>query len=307
MNDKQIKDFVESAHLLNWKELHVTESIRSWFESSPDFLQQLELGESKVNAYTFQYCSNDHLVQGFYAEPKGNNNKLPCIIFNRGGTADFGELKIGHFFTGIISSLVQNGYCVFASQYSGAGLSEGRDEFGGRDVEDVLSLYKIIQNNPLVDIHRIGVYGSSRGGMMNYLLLAQVEWIRAVVSVGAMVDLVSVETFRPEAKNHFEKIFGGSTDEKIKRSALYWTEKFPKTVPVLMIHGSADWRVDPRDSLRLAEKFQEHKIPYRLAVFEGADHQLNEFREDVDDLTVEWFDRFVKKTGNLPNMKPHGK
>ncbi len=48
------------------------------------------------------------------------------------------------------------------------------------------------------------------------------------------------------------------------------------------------------------------KIPYRLIMFEGADHGLNDFREEYQRQVFEWFDRFLKKNEKLPNIKPHG-
>lgn len=308
MNSEQISSFITSSHLIGWDELCVTEDIRAWFASSPDISKEIFTNELKVSAYTFQYHSRGHLVQGFYAGPKRDfSEKMPCIIFNRGGTGDFGKLKVGHFFMGIIPKLVQSGYLVFASQYSGSGLSEGEDGFGGDDVYDVLELYRLIRNHPLADNRRIGMYGESRGGMMTYLSLVKSDWIRAAVSIAGMADLISAENFRPGTKEHFEKVFGGSILEKKNRSALYWSERFPKETPILLMHGTADWRVDSLDSLRLAGELQKLRVPYRLIMFEGADHQLNEYRDEADWQTISWFDRFVRDGNRIPVLEPHGK
>ncbi|HVM90902.1 MAG TPA: prolyl oligopeptidase family serine peptidase, partial [Verrucomicrobiae bacterium] len=85
-----------------------------------------------------------------------------------------------------------------------------------------------------------------------------------------------------------------------------WAHKFCKKTPVLMMHGTADWRVTVKESLNLSGKLYEAKIPHRLVVFEGADHSITEFRAERRAMTREWFDRFVRDGAPLPNLRPHG-
>ena len=83
-------------------------------------------------------------------------------------------------------------------------------------------------------------------------------------------------------------------------------KKFSKKTPLLIMHGLADWRVNPTDSFRLAQKLYEKKIPYRLIMFEGADHAISEYLETRNKYTFEWLDRFLKQNEPLPILKPHG-
>jgi dipeptidyl aminopeptidase/acylaminoacyl peptidase len=101
-------------------------------------------------------------------------------------------------------------------------------------------------------------------------------------------------------------MFVNSDEEKRKRSVLYWAEKLPKNIPLLIMHGTSDWRVNPLDSIRLAEKLQTNKVPYRLIMYEGADHGITEFRKEASDEMFRWFDRYVKNKAPLPNLKLHG-
>src|SRR3989344_5705498 len=50
----------------------------------------------KVKVTKICYRSNGHSVVGFVVEPRRIPNKLPCIIWNRGGSGDFGMLKMYH-------------------------------------------------------------------------------------------------------------------------------------------------------------------------------------------------------------------
>jgi len=91
-------------------------------------------------------------------------------------------------------------------------------------------------------------------------------------------------------------------EELKKRSAVYFADQFPKDVPILMLHGNADWRVKSTESLRLALEFEKHRIPYRLKIFEGAGHGIREFREEKDQEVVDWFTRFLKNDEAIPSM-----
>lgn len=43
-----------------------------------------------VATAAIRYRSNGHWVNGFVAMPRTSAGQLPCIIFNRGGSFDFG-------------------------------------------------------------------------------------------------------------------------------------------------------------------------------------------------------------------------
>lgn len=118
------------------------------------------------------------------------------------------------FFFGLPAELALQGYIVIASQYSGNAGSEGKDEMGGSDIEDVLALQKILKKYPRANAEKIGMYGPSRGGTMAYLALSKVKWLKAVVTVGAPTNLIRQEKLRPEMKEHFKKMLGGVLQKK---------------------------------------------------------------------------------------------
>jgi dipeptidyl aminopeptidase/acylaminoacyl peptidase len=260
----------------------------------------------RVFAYRVVYKSQDHNVVGFIVEPKRGKSPLPCIIWNRGGSKDFGVIRPMHLF-GKMGDLASRGYILIASQYSGNDGSEGADQMGGSDVHDVLNLYNILRRYTRADIRRVGMYGWSRGGLMTYLALSKVKWIKAAVVGAAPTDQINADKFRPGWSEHQKKMYGGSRKENLKRSPLYWPERLYKKTPILIMHGTADWRVNPLDSIRLATRLYEVKIPFRLVIFEGGDHGLTEFREESNSMTNQWFRKFLSKERIQPKLKPHGK
>ncbi len=292
--------------VINIEEVELTSKMKGQMDS---FSKKRALENAKkIRAYKFFYKSGGHKVVGFLVEPRSAKpKKFPIIICNRGGFREFGAIEEHHLFTRWMARFARAGYISIGSQYSGNSGSEGVDEFGGKDIDDVLNLYEILKKYRRADIKRIGMYGFSRGGMMTYMALTKAKWIKAAIVHAGPTNLVKSENSRPEMDGHYKKMFGGGLSEKKKRSVVHWVNKLPKKTPILIIHGTADRRVDATDSLELSEKLYSHKIPHRLILYEGGDHDLSEFREEAGNEKIRWFDRFVKNPKPaLPNLKLHG-
>ena len=272
----------------------------------PNFLRESYRDFGDVTVDKIRYQSNEHWVNGFLVVPKANSEPLPCIIFNRGGFFEFGVID-DEKLERSLAFIASWGYAVIASQYSGNGGSEGNDEVGGTDVNDVLVLKEYFAQIPEIDSSRIGMWGGSRGGMMTYQCVSRVDWLKAAVSIAGVSDYNRAIQERPEMNDVYFRGFGNTVEGRGMRSAVNFAEKFCKTTPVLLMHGTGDWRVSPVDSLRLAEKLLTEKVPYRLVIFEGGDHGLTEHRIDAWGIGREWLDRYVKNSAELPNLEPHGR
>lgn len=263
-----------------------------------------------IEIYRITYLSEGLKINGLLVKPK-KKGTYPCVIYNRGGNRDFGALKIAH---GVITlgQIAKEGYVVIASQYRGNGGSEGQEEFGGKDVNDVTILIEVLKEIEDADPNNIGMYGWSRGGMMTYLALTKSEKIKAAVVGGAVSNNFNTIKDRPAMETQvlselIPNYAENKNSELEKRSAIKWVEKFPKDVPILMLHGNSDWRVKPEQSLNLALEFEKHRIPYRLIMFEGGDHGISEHQEEVQEQVLKWFDRYLKNEEILPNMQYHGR
>lgn len=263
-----------------------------------------------IDIYSISYLSDGLKINGLMVKPN-KKGKYPCVIYNRGGNRNFGSLKIAH---GAITlgQIAKEGYVVIASQYRGNGGSEGKEEFGGKDVNDITILTEVLKEVEVADINRIGMYGWSRGGMMTYIALTKTDKIKAAVVGGAISDNFSFIEDRPKMEtgvlSELIPNYAENKDVELeKRSAIKWTDKFSKNVPILMLHGNSDWRVKPEQSLNLALEFEKNRIPYRLIMFEGGDHGISEHKDEVNKQVIKWFDRFLKMDEHLPNMEYHGR
>ena len=268
-----------------------------------DVYNQTELNE-------ITYLSDDLNVKGYLSLPR-QKGKLPCVIVNRGGNREFGALtsKRALFWLGKIASW---GYVVVASQYRGNAGGEGKEEFGGVDVNDVINLIPLLAAIPEADTSRIGVYGWSRGGMMTYRALTKTKKFKAaIIGAGAANAFKNIEK-RPTMETYgyaalIPNYWENKESELKKRSAIYWADKLCKTTPILLLHGSADWRVPPEEALEMTNKLYEAKHPFRFVFFEGGDHGLTEYRPEVNRLVKDWLDNYVRDKKPLPNLEPHGR
>lgn len=244
-----------------------------------------------VECYKIKYLSDGYKVVGFIVKPKAEGSKYPVMIFNRGGNREFGKLTKRSM--EYLSFLSSNNYVVLASQYRGNDGGEGREEFGGRDVNDVLNLISLAKSLFFADPNKIAMLGFSRGGMMTYLAIKEGAEIKAAAVVGGVTDLEQNYNEREESmKDVIKGLVGMDKAEWQKRSAIYWPEKI--NVPILILHGEKDWRVKASQAKKLSEKLKEAGKVHELVIFPKGDHGLNTHPSERNQKIFDWFDRYIK-------------
>jgi len=240
--------------------------------------------------YRIKYLSDGLRVVGFVVKPKTDNLKLPVMIFNRGGNREF--TKITEENLKFFSYLSSRGYVVLASQYRGNDGGQGREEFGGKDVNDVLNIIKLAKSLPFVDPSKIVMWGISRGGMMTYLAIKYGAEIKAAAAVGGITDLGQLYHERgDDMKDVIIQLVGTKKEEWEKRSAYYWPERI--NVPILILHGEADWRVNVSQAQKFSKKLEELNMVHELVVFPQGDHPLSTHFDERNQKILAWFDRFL--------------
>ena len=146
--------------------------------------------------------------------------------------------------------------------------------------------------------------------MMTYRALTTMDHLKAAVVGGALSDVRANISDRPEMEEVVRALvpnYAANREAELdKRSAVKWADQLPTSTPILILHGGADWRVKPSQSLDMAAELTKHKIPYRLMIFEGGDHGLSEHKLEVNAAVVNWFDRFLKGREMLPETEFHG-
>ena len=289
---RQFADEVESARRVGAK-MEMPANVTSHLLGKEDF--EREKAYVGFECRRIKYLSDGLKIVGFIWKPKNTDGKkLPLIIVNHGGNGDLGKLtpwtQFGYY------NYVSSGFVVIGSQYRGIDGSEGREEFGGADLDDVMNLIPAAKSLGYVDMNNVFIVGASRGGMMTYLALKNNIAVNAVAVISGMSDIVSSVKERPNLTNVYKLLIpdlerGG--EELIRqRSAVYWADKI--NAPVLLLHGTADWRVSPRQVLTFAQKLQENGKSYELIVYADDEHGVPLNRKDADRRIVEWFRMHMK-------------
>lgn len=244
------------------------------------------------------YYSDGLKVKGYIAYPNDDNKKYPCIIWCRGGIANAGAIDK---FTarGIYGQLASWGYCVFASQYRGNDGGEGKDEFGGDDLNDVFNLIPLADEIPQANNNIWGIEGWSRGGMMTYLTLTKTDLFKSAIVLGGIANLRCNSEESRFMRKLYEHTMGKYNQKEYfekceSRSIINFPEKLSKNTPLLILHGNSDKRVLPHDSIDLSYKLLDLKIPFRLIMLEDGDHFMKSHRKEVDAMRRSWFERYLK-------------
>jgi len=252
---------------------------------------RLEKFRDKVECYKIRYLSDELKVVGFVLKPKVEGPKYPVMIYNRGGNREFG--KITKKTLTYLAYLSSNNYVVLATQYRGNDGGQGREQFGGKDINDVLNEIPLARSLSFTDPNKIVMLGFSRGGMMTYLAIKEGARIKAAAVVGGMTDLIQTYEERGDKmKKVIEELVGRNKNEYKKRSAYYWPEKID--VPVLILHGEDDWRVKVSQAKKLSENLKKLGKVHELVIFPKGDHGLNTHRRERNRKIFEWFDKYLQ-------------
>lgn len=166
--------------------------------------------------------------------------------------------------------------------------------YGGIDIEDLESGVRHLIDQGLVDPERVGIWGSSYGGLMTLMSLYRKPEVYAAGIAGA--PATNVWHAFPEQMWVLGEPVGNYLDRYKRQSAFYHSEGLED--PVMLIHGSADAVVLYSDTLELAERMIGQGKMFELVTLPGGSHGW-----DVDSLSqarfsfhkmVNFFDRHLQ-------------
>jgi len=262
--------------------------------------ERYRIWRERYDCSWIKYPVDDLTVDGFIVKPTGipPDGGWPVIIYNHGGNADIGEVRFQYIAMRLFP-LVDEGFIVMGSQYRGtqiggeANPDRLRDEYGGADVHDVLSLIDIAERLPEANAQLVGMWGTSRGGIMAFLSARGSDRIGAMVVESAPTDLLLGLENRPDMAKVFGTWIPGfheRPDEVLEdRSVLYWFNELDPAMPILIIHGAEDGRVSPVHATKLAEALAASGRPHKLVIYEGDAHGIRVHHRELIQEIREWF------------------
>ncbi|MDR9854486.1 prolyl oligopeptidase family serine peptidase [Paenibacillus sp. VCA1] len=199
-----------------------------------------------------------------------HERKWPVLIYCRGGIGRVGQVK-----TEWLERFSRSGFIVFAPVYRGTQGGEGRDEFGGADMEDVPAACRLLESLPFVDRNRIAAMGFSRGSINAAYAAAETGYISQLVLWGGVSDLAKTYEERVDLRRMLKRVVGNPNKSPLAyetRSPINMAKRI--RCPVLIIHGSEDEQVHPGHGLRMYERLKELGKDAELHWYEGYGHHL---------------------------------
>ncbi len=238
-----------------------------------------------VQLHELTYWSEGLRIKAYLGLPPAESAPMPALVF-----------------------YASWGYVVIASQYRGRGGSEGAEEWGAGDVDDAMNALALLQTFEYVDKERIGIIGGSRGGMMALQMLARTNVFKAAVTFGAPTEFTELaeDSYILQTARRFLPEIANIREELAKRSVTHYADALCKTTPLLVLHGSGDRRVEPEHAYKLGRALQKTLHPYKLTIYDNADHVLAGRRDESNADMRAWVDIYVKSRMPLPRVGPHG-
>ncbi len=239
--------------------------------------QPLMASEDLADVEYITYKARDgRKIPGFVTIPNGDP-PYPLVVLPHGGP--FVQERVIH--DEWAQMFANNGYMVLQPQYRGskgyglehyqsAWIDGSESGYAMQDDKDDGALHLIKEG--LADPERVAMFGWSYGGYAALVAASRTPQIYQCVIAGAAVsDMVrQVNTIANE-----QWFRGAAEIEQMsyRKGAVNPVEEVEKVnVPVLLIHGSVDQRVQPVQAKIYIKELERFNKPYKFVELEGADH-----------------------------------
>jgi dipeptidyl aminopeptidase/acylaminoacyl peptidase len=267
----RIDDIYKLDQVISINEVKLSAYYYEVYRSNAEYLGLPEGLDDKFN-YKIMYKSGDYEVVGYISAPADYLEKsYPILIYNRGGNGNYGEVTPSD-----LCLYAHMGFIVIATQYRGNDGGTGKEDYGGADVQDVISLIDLAEELPFGN-GKIYMLGSSRGGLETYCALkeeslAGKDRISAAVVAFGVSDLVNSYNMRDQGMKDTLRRYVGGTPEQVpeeyeKRSAVCWPELI--NIPLLICHGRSDESVPVEQAETMYDMLKEQDKDVELMLYDG--------------------------------------
>lgn len=262
---------------------------------SHTYLADRELGKTE----TITWGSRDGTpIDGLLTLPPESVAKPPykLLVYPHGGPHS--RVTEGFNFTAEI--FAAHGFAVFQPNFRGSNgygrkfLDADRGDFGGGDMQDILSGIEMLVKKNVVDPKRQFVYGISYGGYMTNWLIGHTPQFRAAATQNSVTDLTMMWGLS-DLQSWTEWEFRGRPWEvpmsMRERSPLTYAHQV--TTPTLVLHADHDRRCPLAMGRMWYRALKKAGVETEMVIYHDERHGLFQLPhvEDVYRRTIEWFDK----------------
>ena len=251
-----------------------------------------------------KYKSRDGLdINGYLSIPKGATANLPIIVHPHGGP----WVRDSWGYNPAIQLLTSRGYGVFQMNYRGStgyGKSfwkKGFKQWGKKMQDDITDGVEYLIKEGIADKNKVGIFGGSYGG---YATLAGITFTPDVYCCA--VDFVGVSNlftfmktippyWQPYLDTLYEMVGHPEKDKEAMESAspAFHVDKIK--VPLLVVQGANDPRVNIDESDQIVRSLKERNIPvpYMVKYNEGHGFANEENKFEFYKVMLGFFEKYL--------------
>jgi len=198
-----------------------------------------------------------------------------------------------------------NGYAVFYPNYRGStgkGVDYsklGQNDYAGKEFDDLVDFKNHLVNIGLVNDKKVGITGGSYGGYASAWGATKLtkHFAASVMFVGISNQLSKFGTTDISNEMHLVHARSYPWDKwqwYLERSPIYWVEQ--SETPLLIMHGKADPRVHPAQSMEMYRYMKVHGKTVRLVYYPGEGHgnKRAAAKYDYSLRLMRWMDNYLK-------------
>ncbi|MCI5052991.1 MAG: S9 family peptidase [Simkaniaceae bacterium] len=246
----------------------------------------------KINLKTeiFQWESSDgEKIEGILTLPFGyqKGKRYPLILQLHGGPAGGAlECFLGMRLVPPTATLAQKGFIVLQPNFRGSTgygkkfRSGNRNNFGGRDFDDVMSGVDALIGKGLVDEKRMGVCGWSYGGYLTAWIVGKTDRFSAACIGAGILNLNSFNN-TTDIHNYIPDYLPSETSHNLyKRSPINYVDNI--RTPLLILHGAKDKRVPVSQAIEFYSALKRCNAPAILYLYRNGGHDILNLKSLVD-------------------------
>ena len=236
-----------------------------------DWLDENDMSAMKPMTYTTR---DGLIINGYLSLPKGEQKDLPLIVHPHGGP----WVRDGWGYNPAIQLMTSRGYGVFQMNYRGstgygkAFWKKGFKEWGKKMQDDITDGVTHLINEGITNKDKVAIFGGSYGG---YATLAGITFTPdvyccAVDFVGVSNLFTFMKTIPPYWEPYLDTLYemvGHPERDKVameEASPVFHVDKIK--VPLLVVQGANDPRVNIDESDQIVRSLKENNIPVEYMV-----------------------------------------
>ncbi len=264
-----------------------------------EWLTDIEFGEQSSITWS---GADDLEIEGILVKPVGyvEGTRYPLAILPHGGPEGISMNGWNTRALYPVQVLANEGYVVFKPNYRGSGgrgtdfASANHRDLGGKEFDDVLLGMDHLDELGLIDPDRVGITGTSYGGYFAaWAATRYSDRFAAGITFAGLSNWISFmgTTDIPHEMSvvHWDLYWFDNPGQNWDRSPVAWLNH--ADTPLLVVHGLADDRVHPEQSIQLHQFLKMRDIPTGLILYPRQPHGLTERAHQLDFMhrIIDWF------------------